>query len=272
MFPLSYANRSETGSVFTCQLFCPDSDGYTDRSSLVAHVTPGNWTPVEFDVPVPAGPLRLDPANCGAVIEIADMVVESRSTGNVLWRLKPGRTDEISCGGTAVLLPDEGRLIVVSYGNDPQLLLPALNTSDTETGLRLHFRVRIDPDFGSITELCQKYSDVRAEAARLREEVEVARQLATALARVSEEIETARQLTAGLTHLSRQYETVQKLLADRRRAELESASLREGYRAALSDAAAVRQSASWRITAPLRRLASLFLPAKAGIARRSKKN
>ena len=223
-----------------CQLFYPDSDGYSETSSVVTSVRSNNWTTVQFDIPFPAGPLRLDPANRRATIEIADLVVESRSTSSILWRLGPDQMNEINCAGTAIRLPDEDRLLVVSYGNDPQLYLPVLSALDIETDLRLHFRVRIDPYFSDIAEFCQRYSKALAEVASLREEIE----------RVRESI-------AGLA--VPQSDAAQQVPAVQAQSELASDSPREQYSAALSEVAAMRKSLSWRITAPLRRVASFFL-------------
>jgi hypothetical protein len=263
---LSGAHPSDA-HLLSCRLFCPDSERYPERSGLASAVPAGEWTTLQFDIAVPAAPLRLAPVNRAAVVEIADMVVESKSTGGVLWRLDPEKPDEISCGGTAIRLPGEAGLIVVSYGDAPRIYLPPIDTSPGETGLRLSLHVRMDPDFGGIAGFCRRYAEAQAEAARLRTQVETGRQSAAGLARVGEEIEKASQLAAGLARVGEEIEkarqlvreeTLLQLLADKRQSETESASLREAHRAALSEAAALRQSLSWRITAPLRLLGSLF--------------
>src|SRR5258706_2635065 len=109
-------------------MFSPDAEGYSQERSARCSLSFGTRAAVEFSLPPPIGRLRLDPCNCAAIIELSEIVVECPSRGATLWRLDAAQFHEIQSAGTSIRLPDESRFIFCSYGDDPQLYLPSLES------------------------------------------------------------------------------------------------------------------------------------------------
>jgi hypothetical protein len=159
---LSYADSCDTKRPTTFKVFWPDETGsYAEERSEAASVSPENWVSLDLETPASPGRLRLIPANCRCSIEISELRVECPSTGRVLWRLDTSRMDEIITAGTVLCLPDKDRLIVLSSGNDPQLCLPYIAASESET-LRLRCCLRIDRDFRILEQILIRQSDASA--------------------------------------------------------------------------------------------------------------
>src|SRR5262249_10934134 len=154
--------------VLKCQLYWPDSAGYTENRSEVADVPDGDWTTVKLELSVPLGRLRFDPVNCPSVIEIEEMRVISSSTGLVLWDMDAERMGEIEFGGTAIQIPTGDGLTVFSYGDDPQLILPTILPPSEAASLQFTCRIRIDRGFHLLGQTFQRYLNTLREEAHLR--------------------------------------------------------------------------------------------------------
>jgi hypothetical protein len=248
------------GGLTLCKVYSPNVAGYSEERSSTYPLTAGEVEYAEFCVPSPSGRLRLDPCNCACMVQISDIVVECLSTGAIMWRFDPVRLDEIDCAGTAMRIPDEGRLILFSHGYDPQLYLPLLESLDPDQAVRVRCWLRIDRDFSAIAVALGQYSAARAEVAGLRSSLDRA---GVEMSRLSGEVLDLRidcrsqvqhiaDLIVELGRLS------QQLLEERRRSNLQMDSLRASYQSALSERAALKQSLSWRITAPFRYLAEVL--------------
>jgi hypothetical protein len=222
---LSHNRGRLQDGIYKCQLYSPGATGYGEERSAIADVFGDRSTSVELDVPCPNGPLRLDPVNCAAVVEISEMVVECPASGSVVWRLDSTQLDEIVCTGTSFRLPDQSRLIIFSYGDDPQLCLPVIELPQGTEMLRFRCCIRVDASFTLAVPLFNKYSAALAEArgSSAQAQVELA------------------ELRASLEY-----------------AHQELARSRNNWEAAAARHAAIQQSLSWKITAPLRRLDSLL--------------
>ena len=59
--------------------------------------------------------------------------------------------DAFQISGTAIRLPHEKHLRILSFGGDPQILLPLSTAGLNDVPLRLELSVRIDPSAESIT-------------------------------------------------------------------------------------------------------------------------
>src|SRR4029077_5429230 len=70
-------------------------------------------------------PLRIDPVTCPAVIEIAEITLKDPGSNKILWSAT-AREEFTACKilGTAARLPHDRHLRILSFGGDPQLLLP----------------------------------------------------------------------------------------------------------------------------------------------------
>jgi predicted nucleic acid-binding Zn-ribbon protein len=173
---LQYAHRAAGEFTSFCQMFSPDSAGYSKDRSSTYPVSAGAATVVEFSLPPPKGRLRLDPSDCPGVIEISDVAVEM--DGSVVWRLDPARVQQIDIAGTGIRIPEAGKLILFSYGDDPQLYLPLLESLPPEAPLRVRCTLRIDRDWQAIGSV---WREMEAGLARANAQVEAHRQRADEL-------------------------------------------------------------------------------------------
>ncbi len=118
----------DSGGDISTQLFIPDDlGGYSEQNSLFAEVVGGNLSRVGFSVSPLRNrhPLRFDPSDRGALVEVKSLVILDSSDRTVLSRLCGKRLAKVaSLGGTARLVrttPDA--LVLVATGTDPQLYL-----------------------------------------------------------------------------------------------------------------------------------------------------
>ena len=89
-----------------------------------------SWERLTFDLP--AGkeksdwPFRNDPVTCPAVIEIAEITLKDPGSNKILWSAT-AQEEFTACKilGTAARLPHDKHLRILSFGGDPQLLLPS---------------------------------------------------------------------------------------------------------------------------------------------------
>jgi SAM-dependent methyltransferase len=232
--------EAATAGAWKFQVYSPDTSGYSEVRSAVTHVAPDQWVTAEVEVPFPASGLRLDPVNQPSLIEISEIIIRDPS-GDVIWRLEPGRSDEIVCGGTAFRVPGEGPLTVFSYGGDPQLYLPRFSPAEQTRNVWLYCRFRAESGFGSFQEAFQKYSleqtrTCELHVARERERVVRERDM---VGRERERVAHERETVAH------ERETV--------------AALQHEVTALAHDIDSFRSSMSWRLTAPLRMLARPLL-------------
>ena len=175
---LQYAHEAAGEYASFCQAFSPDATGYSTERSATYPVSAGAEAAVQFSLASPAGPLRLDPCDCAGVIEISDIVVDCPSHGAILWRLDPSQFDKIQIAGTSIRIPDERRLILCSYGDDPQLYLPSLELPNPAEQVRVRCRFRIDRGWPAEETL---WLQVGAGLAHARREVEAHTQRAERL-------------------------------------------------------------------------------------------
>lgn len=150
------ADRSQEKGSTVCQVYWPHKNGYSQERSVAVEVPRGGWTSVKVEVPGLPGRLRLDLADCVSLIEISEIVVECSSTGRLLYRLDVG-IDDIACAGTATRIPDQGNLLVLSYGEDPQIYLPTLALAEPGSLLRFQCRLQVFSDFHIIEQFLERY-------------------------------------------------------------------------------------------------------------------
>jgi len=115
----SHANRFAVFQIFYAR------DGHYDSSLQTSTVVPiEKWTRVRMPLEHPSdgGPLRIDPCDCPAIIEIASIAL--RRGRAIEWRAPGSALDNVSLGGDAVRVGVGRTLKIRSVGNDPMLFLP----------------------------------------------------------------------------------------------------------------------------------------------------
>jgi len=140
---LCNTSRVGPGRGTRCQIFWPDKSGYAEERSASRSVPLSEWATMDVTVPGASGRLRLDPSDRPCVVEIAAIAVECVTTGETLWRLDSETVKNVSCAGTAIRIPHENRLMILSYGEDPQVLLPRIESGQA---VRCLIDLRIDAD------------------------------------------------------------------------------------------------------------------------------
>lgn len=109
------------------QVFPFGPTGHSEETSLLRNTKPGVWDTLVFELPAGAeqGPLRIDPTTEPGLLEISEIVVQSRDSGETLWRTSDATG--LQAAGDAVLIPVPEGLFLLSTGNDAQLALAPPN-------------------------------------------------------------------------------------------------------------------------------------------------
>lgn len=90
-------------------------------------------------------PFRIDPVTCPAVIEIAEITLKDPGSNKILWSAT-AREEFTACKilGTAARLPHDKHLRILSFGGDPQLLLPSSTAGLNAKSLRLEISLLVN--------------------------------------------------------------------------------------------------------------------------------
>ena len=139
----------DSESFVRLEVFHPVAEGYRQTESQTRYFASRSWKLLVIDLPGKKRnldrPLRIDPVTYPAVIDIAEMALKRPSTGEILWAAT--RSTEFAAftvGGTACRLAHESYLRILSFGNDPQLLLPQSTTALGDLPLRLELSILVD--------------------------------------------------------------------------------------------------------------------------------
>ncbi len=225
----------ESDEVYV-QVFPFGATGYSEDTSLLKKGKSGTWNTLTFELPehLEQGPLRIDPGHAPSLVEVGEIEISSRSSGSVLWRAgASSNTDSVAASGTSALLPTGDALLLVSVGDDPQLLLTM--PPDLRAPLQLSITLRVSP--------------ARSPAPQIVEELIKAEQT---VAQQSKKEATAARLECD------------RIAAQLSQVVAEETSTQQRLRAAedklLSERAirmAMQQSLSWKMTEPIRKLLAI---------------
>jgi len=129
------------------QVFPFGPNGYSEETSLLRKTMTGIWDTLEFELPQGSleGPLRIDPSHEPSLVQIHEISLSSRATGEELWNIAGARKNEVKVDGTATLLPSGDGLLISSSGDDPQMVLPVVTSAQGALKLRLQLRVLPTP-------------------------------------------------------------------------------------------------------------------------------
>jgi lipopolysaccharide biosynthesis protein len=177
---LDHANasgkESGTGEDGTLQVFSPAADGYTEAESFRGRVRAGTWQrffcALEPRAQSGALPIRIDPFDAQAIIEIAGITLRSAADGSILWRARtPESFQTVQVSGTSQALSDPRVLKIFSYGDDPQIYLPQGEGDAFAARMKLEFWLRVDTNKISIARLLSGLSKQnQAQAAAFESE------------------------------------------------------------------------------------------------------
>jgi len=131
------------------QVFAPREGHYAESRSDARTFERRRWQRVKIELRQGLGdgsaPLRIDPANKIGIVEIASVSLRSSRSGRIIWRLKTREElASLTIGGTAIQLPHDRLLRLLSFSDDPQLFLPPLRGPDFGLPLTLEAWLRLD--------------------------------------------------------------------------------------------------------------------------------
>ncbi len=136
------------------QVYSESDQQYTEENSFVATIPSEKWHRYYFTLHPKDDEnlrIRIDPCNHAALVEIRQISVRNQSTKEVIWEAGDlGSFDDVTIDGTAIKLtssPDS--LIVFSYENDPQIILPPL-PSGIDSALEIEVTMKISNDFTEV--------------------------------------------------------------------------------------------------------------------------
>jgi hypothetical protein len=139
------------------EVFHPVAEGYRATESQACHFNSGSWADLTIDLPPRKEqsdwPFRIDPLTCPAVIEIAEIALRDPISDEILWSASAQEEFE-ACQvcGTASRLPHDKHLRILSFGGDPQLLLPFSTAGLNAMSLRLEISLLANPGADTIRE------------------------------------------------------------------------------------------------------------------------
>lgn len=112
------------------QLYYHFGDGFSNEKMLYKSYKSGEWVSCSISVPsddaIPA--LRVDPSVRIGVVSVRSLCVKSGGSGKILAQWNDATSwDDVMVSGTARVLGKNPYPVLEAYGEDPQLILPALD-------------------------------------------------------------------------------------------------------------------------------------------------
>ena len=193
----------------------------------------GVWDTLAFDLRNSdiGAPFRIDPGYLPALIEVGDIEMHSVETGELIWSLAAdGKRDQLQLGGTAVACPAGGPLIL-SLGEDPQLLL--MTPPEIRGPLKLTINLKVQPSSKSVITAFHDrlQTEVRAREHQLGAAAEERVALISKLDATKAQLD---QVVVRQNHVENRLSEAQKTISD------------------------IENSFSWRLTAPMRQLMAVL--------------
>lgn len=126
------------------QFYWHDGDGWSQEKFKWAHFSSGEKVSIDFNTEITGHPfwLRLDPGVHPGVVEIFSVVITNTSTQEEVMRFDhPDDFAVLYMSGTVSRLTIPERAVFFSWGNDPQLILPAVEAGNI--GDNLHITISL---------------------------------------------------------------------------------------------------------------------------------
>jgi hypothetical protein len=164
------------------QVYRPGPEGYREQESEKVRVARNDWqhVSVELQSGLRHGTVRIDPCDGPALIEVRGISLSSAIDRQVLWAAGNAEVSSLATGGTLVCLNgqlENGASRFFSYGADPQLYLPALDTKVFDQPVVLEIWIRLQTDLSGLLSIMERpvTIDRTAEVAELQSQIEAVR-------------------------------------------------------------------------------------------------
>ena len=156
-----YASHLEatlrTTAETTVQIYPFGENGYVQETSLMQPIGIGESEKLSFYLPhgLGNGPLRIDPAACPCIAAVHGITVTDAESNEVLWQADdPARLQAaVGVSGSATALLNRASGLLVSYGEDPRIILPTM--APHHGPARIEISLRLDSSYGAIYEALQ---------------------------------------------------------------------------------------------------------------------
>ncbi len=128
------------------QLYWHTGEGFNQQNFTWSHFSCNEWTTVTLDV-APADTLfhlRIDPSVRVGVIQIRHITISGSTLGRKILTVKSRKAWRlVALAGTAKWLKKRNSFcMIASFGNDPQLIMPALERLPEESSVRIEIELR----------------------------------------------------------------------------------------------------------------------------------
>jgi hypothetical protein len=260
----------------TVQVFPYGRTGHSEATSLLRKIKTGTWNTLVFELPEGGeqGPLRVDPGEEPSFVEIDEILISSCLSGDLLWSASPSAVSHtLVAAGTATIVPSENGSCLISFGDDPQLIL--LVTQNFEGPLKLTISLRVNPSTMPVPEIVNDlvkavYATTEQRMATARVEGEmIAHELAQA---VSEKNRALLEQDQAITEKNKAILDKDQAIAEANQAIAEAnQAIAEKNQALVARSEAIQankatqellfemhESLSWRATEPIRRLMTVM--------------
>jgi GT2 family glycosyltransferase len=140
-------------SKITMIVYSAEESGYTEERATQVTYTAQRWSHLDIALQLGLGTqsLRLDPLTAVGLIDIAAVTLRSAINDEVLWRANGGGgLEALQVSGSAVRIPHPHLARILSYGEDPQIYLPAFPGGKFDGPLRLEVWLKTETGFNSI--------------------------------------------------------------------------------------------------------------------------
>ncbi len=148
-------------------IYSAGESGYSEERSTEILYTGERWSRLDIALHLGLGtkPLRIDPLAAIGLIDIASMTIRSAINDEMLWRAdSESGLETLQVSGTAVRIPHPHLARILSYGEDPQLYLPALSDGRFDGPLRLELWLKTETGNDSIRRGITELADVSSRA------------------------------------------------------------------------------------------------------------
>ena len=167
-----YTGHHSQTSKIRAQVYLFGVGGHSADRCYNVDFDPGLWQRLGLELPsgVGTGPLRIDLAAQPALIDIAAIRIRKAIDQEILWAAAgPEEIEALEVQGTMKRFEDSDEsefARFISFGSDPQLLLPTMDESRFDQPLVLEIWVRVGTEFSSLLPLLETSNRLRQETNR----------------------------------------------------------------------------------------------------------
>ena len=216
-------------------IYSAGESGYSEERASEIFYSGGCWSRLDIALQRGLGtmPLRLDPLTAIGLIDVASMTLRSAINDEILWRANGrGGLETLQVSGTAVRIPHPHLARILSYGEDPQIFLPAFPAGKFDGPLRLEVWLKTETGIVSIR---KGISELAAISSRALAQESQSRGLLEQTTREASSKDAEMQSLKDQN--ARQQADIENLEATRIALEADLAELRESLHCARTDIA-----------------------------------